>query len=51
MVEEINRDLFPHLESGAVKPVIDSEFPLADAAQAHAYMERGVHVGKILLRP
>jgi len=51
MVDEINRELYPHLASGAVKPVIDREFPLADAAQAHAYMERGVHVGKILLRP
>jgi putative PIG3 family NAD(P)H quinone oxidoreductase len=51
MIEEINSALYPHLASGAVKPVIDREFPLAEAAAAHAYMEEGVHLGKILLRP
>ncbi|MEE4279516.1 MAG: NAD(P)H-quinone oxidoreductase [Halieaceae bacterium] len=51
MVREINERLFPHFESGAVKPVIDREFPLEDAAAAHDYMESGVHFGKILLRP
>jgi putative PIG3 family NAD(P)H quinone oxidoreductase len=51
MVMEINASLYAHLESGAVKPVIDREFGLADAADAHAYMEEGVHLGKILLRP
>jgi putative PIG3 family NAD(P)H quinone oxidoreductase len=51
MVAEINDALFPHLDSGAVKPVIDREFPLAEAAAAQDYMEQGVHFGKILLRP
>ena len=51
MVEEINAALSAHLASGAVKPVIDREFDLAEAAAAHAYMEEGVHLGKILLRP
>ena len=34
------------LSSGSV---VDRTFRLADAAQAHAYMESGVHIGKILL--
>ncbi len=51
MVLEIREQLFEHLETGAVKPVIDREYPLADAAEAQAYMERGEHLGKILLRP
>jgi NADPH:quinone reductase len=33
-----------------VRPVIDSMFPLAEAAAAHARMEQGEHVGKIVLR-
>ena len=51
MAEEIKARLFEHLDAGAVRPVIDREFGLAEAAQAHAYMERGEHLGKILLRP
>jgi NADPH:quinone reductase-like Zn-dependent oxidoreductase len=32
-----------------VKPVIDSTFPLAQAAAAHARMETSAHIGKIVL--
>lgn len=39
------------LATGAIRPVIDSKFPLADAAQAHRRMETGESVGKILLIP
>jgi putative PIG3 family NAD(P)H quinone oxidoreductase len=39
----------PLLESGALKPVIDTCFPLAEAAAAHRYMEENRNVGKILL--
>ena len=41
--------VFPLLESGAVRPIIDSTFPLADAAKAHARMESSKHMGKIAL--
>lgn len=51
MVREIHEQLFDHLASGAVRPVIDREFPLADAAKAQDYMESGAHFGKILLCP
>ncbi len=36
-------------EQGAMKPVIHSVFPAAQAAQAHALMESNAHVGKIVL--
>jgi NADPH:quinone reductase-like Zn-dependent oxidoreductase len=39
----------PLLESGAIRPIIDTTFPLADAAAAHRYMEENRNVGKILL--
>ena len=41
--------VWPWIEDGRVKAVIDRTFPLADAAQAHAYLESGAHVGKIVL--
>jgi len=39
------------LADGTLRPVIDSTYPLADAAGAHRRMETGLSVGKILLRP
>ena len=41
--------LWPLLEAGKVKPVIDRAFPLEKAAEAHRRMESSEHVGKILL--
>lgn len=51
MVREIREELFEHLDEGSIKAVIDREFPLAQAQEALEYMESGVHMGKILLRP
>ncbi len=42
--------VWPMIESGRFRPVMDSEFPLAEAAAAHALMERSTHVGKIVLQ-
>lgn len=47
--DEIARTVWPYVEGGRLKPVIDSTFPLAEAAAAHARMEAGDHVGKIVL--
>lgn len=47
--ESLERHVLPLLESGAVEPVIDSTFPLAEAAKAHALMESSRHIGKIVL--
>ena len=49
VADEIARTVWPYVEGGRLKPVIDSTFPLADAARAHARMEAGEHVGKIVL--
>lgn len=51
MVREIRESLYTHLEQGRLRPVIDSEYPLADVEAAHARMASGKHTGKIILRP
>jgi NADPH:quinone reductase len=49
VADEIAKTVWPYVEGGRLKPVIDTTFPLADAAAAHARMESGEHVGKIVL--
>jgi putative PIG3 family NAD(P)H quinone oxidoreductase len=49
VADEIARTVWPYVEGGRLKPVIDSRFPLDRAAEAHARMEAGDHVGKIVL--
>lgn len=49
MADEIYRYVWPDVEAGKLKPVMDESFPLADAAKAHAHMEAGDHIGKIVL--
>jgi putative PIG3 family NAD(P)H quinone oxidoreductase len=49
VADELARAVWPHVEAGKLKPVIDSTFPLARAADAHRRMEAGEHVGKIVL--
>jgi NADPH:quinone reductase len=49
VADELHRTVWPHVEAGDLKPVIDRTFPLAQAADAHALMEAGDHVGKIVL--
>ncbi|MWB79291.1 zinc-binding dehydrogenase [Pseudooceanicola sp. 216_PA32_1] len=41
--------VWPLLDAGRLKPVMDSEFPLEDAAGAHERMESSAHIGKIVL--
>jgi NADPH2:quinone reductase len=45
---EVERVVWPWIEAGKFKPVIDHTFPLADAAQAHALMD-SPHLGKVVL--
>jgi putative PIG3 family NAD(P)H quinone oxidoreductase len=42
-------EILPLFDTGAVKPVIDSRYPLSAIADAHAYMETNANVGKILI--
>ena len=45
----LRAQVWPLLDAGSVRPVIHSTFAAADAAQAHALMESGQHIGKIVL--
>lgn len=47
---ELLAHVWPLLESGQVKPLVHEVYPLESAAQAHALMESGAHIGKIILR-
>jgi len=37
------------VSAGQLKPIVDATFPLAEAAKAHAHLEAGEHVGKVVL--
>lgn len=50
MAAEIREHIYPYLENGSIKPVVDRVFELADVASAHDYMQSGAHMGKIILR-
>ncbi len=50
IAEALASQVWPLLDSGRVAPVMDSEFALADAAQAHARLESSDHIGKIVLK-
>jgi NADPH2:quinone reductase len=45
----VRKAVWPLVEAGAVRPIIDGTFPLREAARAHARMEASEHIGKILL--
>ncbi len=46
---ELRQQVWPLLETGAIHPVVDSTYALADAGEAHARMESSDHIGKIIL--
>lgn len=45
----LEEKVWPLLAAGRVRPLIDRTLPLAEAAEAHRLMERGGHIGKIML--
>ena len=51
VASNLEGQVWPHIEDGRIRVVINSTFPLAEASKAHALMESAGHVGKILLLP
>lgn len=49
LADEIYNHAWPLFEDGTIRPVMDRAFPLAEVAAAHARMEAGDHIGKIVL--
>jgi len=49
IVADVESQVWPHIADGTVMPVVDTYIPMSDASEAHARIEKGGHVGKILL--
>jgi putative PIG3 family NAD(P)H quinone oxidoreductase len=49
IARELREHVWPVLDAGRCLPLIDKVYPLEEAAQAHARMEAGDHIGKIVL--
>ncbi len=49
LAAEVERIVWPWIEAGKVKTIIDTTFPLAEAAKAHARLDDSNHTGKIVL--
>jgi len=47
----LEREIWPLLEAGRVRPIVADVLPLADAARAHERLERGEVIGKLVLAP
>ncbi|MDE2934991.1 MAG: NAD(P)H-quinone oxidoreductase [Chloroflexota bacterium] len=45
------KSVLPHIASGRIRVVVDSAYPLSEAAAAQAYMEANANFGKIVLEP
>jgi NADPH2:quinone reductase len=50
IARRLHEVVWPLIEAGKIRPVVHAVFPAAEAAQAHALMESGAHIGKLLLR-
>jgi putative PIG3 family NAD(P)H quinone oxidoreductase len=49
LAAEVERVVWPWIAAGKLVPQVDATFPLEDAAMAHAHLENGAHLGKIIL--
>ena len=50
LAREVEQHVWPLVESGAVRVLINETFPLARASEAHARMESSAHIGKLILQ-
>jgi putative PIG3 family NAD(P)H quinone oxidoreductase len=51
IIEAVRRDVWPDVERGTVRPIVDRRLPMSRAAEAHRTVEASEHVGKVLLLP
>ncbi|GAB4826881.1 hypothetical protein Ancab_033761 [Ancistrocladus abbreviatus] len=51
IVSEVEKNVWPAIAEGKVKPVMYKHFPLSEAAEAHRLIESSQHIGKIMLLP
>jgi putative PIG3 family NAD(P)H quinone oxidoreductase len=51
VVAAVRHDVWPDVERGVVRPIVDRRLPMARAAEAHRIVEASEHVGKVLLLP
>ena len=49
IARDLEKHVWPLLESGRVKVIVDRVFPFADVVSAHRYLEAGAHIGKVIL--
>ncbi|MFI0810754.1 NAD(P)H-quinone oxidoreductase [Streptomyces echinatus] len=49
IVAAVREHVWPLLATGQIRPVVDRELPMAEAAEAHRLVEASGHVGKVLL--
>ncbi|WP_341395437.1 NAD(P)H-quinone oxidoreductase [Arthrobacter sp. G119Y2] len=49
IMQAVRKYVWPLVEAGKIRPLVDKTFPLADAGAAHEYFDSGRHTGKILL--
>lgn len=50
IADQLREHVWPALNAGRCLPMIDKVYALTDAAQGHAHMEAGDHIGKIVLQ-
>ena len=51
IIEAVRRDVWPDVERGTIRPIVDRRLPMSRAAEAHRAVEASEHIGKVLLLP
>jgi NADPH:quinone reductase-like Zn-dependent oxidoreductase len=49
IVAAVRHDVWPDVERGVVRPIVDRRLPMSRAAEAHRVVEASEHIGKVLL--
>ena len=49
IVRGVREQVWPLVEGGRIRPIVDRRLPMTDAAEAHRLIESNDHIGKVLL--